>query len=472
MNHQNHYNFHSSPPVGQSMDGFAGSPVVGPTSAFNVLPPDVHQIQVLRGIVQSQSVQSSPMQQMPPQHQFQAPPPQQHLQYQQSEHEQLQAFQHQLASQMKGFHLQTPTSESTAVFQGYSTPAPLAGAPVIPVLVPVPPSTVPQAMPPTPQFSSPREAIVHPQQQHQNLNSVSAPDTSYLNDILSFDCTSNDITIEDILKNDPFLDLKESTSNIEENHITNSPLEEEDGEDLFTSFIDDSSCGPGSHDSSALGLGLGISTPMIPLPPPPPIKSGSNSATTSMINHSPVSNSTSPRSSNTTTFSFVPPSTPGLSHSGSLVSKSPKRLSSSPSRALRKARSFSNGTIMSGAGPQTSTGNFTFASSEPSNGTVTAPASANPTQEPQFSLSDCSGAFALYNYSFVFEQRPPPVPGSSSKLRRKSLPKIISKSIDKPGLRKSQLTLFHREVNGQPLCNPNVMKDMNSGMVVFQLNNK
>ncbi|CAH2350641.1 hypothetical protein CLIB1423_02S01750 [[Candida] railenensis] len=292
-----------------------------------------------------------------------------------------------------------------------------------------------------------------------------------------------ELTIEDILNSDPF-DSSLTNDNIV-SPMHNYTHNEEDEDVLISSFIDlESSTSP----SMPLGLGLDFN-----LDPP---KRQHYSASSSLSQKSKMHTSSSPNTSsvptNITTMSpttpIVPPQAP-FSHSktSSVDARSPKRISTSPSKShtfnvskkqIRKSSSFTGGVLSSpvGQGQSSSAGVAApFQVHLSNSGTIK--------QQPQFSLSDCSNSFSIIsnsteNFSFVMEMAPtspstvqttPTMQSSASnKLRRKSLSKIQPRSIEKPGLRKTQSSYFASDLEAQP---QKVLKGMNDGVVIFQLNN-
>ena len=292
-----------------------------------------------------------------------------------------------------------------------------------------------------------------------------------------------ELTIEDILNSDPF-DNSLTTDNIV-SPMHNYTHNEEDEDVLISSFIDlESSTSP----SIPLGLGLDFN-----LDPP---KRQHYLAQLLLPQKSKMHTSSSPNTSSVpTSIATISPTTPIVppqapfsnSKTGSVDARSPKRISTSPSKShtfnvskkqIRKSSSFTGGVLTSPVGQ----GHSNLAG-------VAAPFqvhlsnSGTIKQQPQFSLSDCSNSFSIVsnsteNFSFVMEMAPtspstvhttPTIPSSASnKLRRKSLSKIQPRSIEKPGLRKTQSSYFALDLEAQP---QKVLKGMNDGVVIFQLNN-
>lgn len=107
--------------------------------------------------------------------------------------------------------------------------------------------------------------------------------------------------------------------------------------------------------------------------------------------------------------------------------------------------------------------------------------------QPKFSLSECSNTFPVNsnttnNYSFIIEKKSFSVPShTNSKARRKSLPKMAQKSNERPVMRKMSTdasitkpsiqspTTVHQASNSTSVSSPKVLRNMKSGMLLFQL---
>lgn len=322
-----------------------------------------------------------------------------------------------------------------------------------------------------------------------------------------------DLTIEDILNSDPFENTQIHHTSFDDNmspdasHGNYTHNEEED-DALISSLIELDKTSP---NTIPLGLGLDMFTQAPPVIPAASNGGGSDLkpyqrhmkqiSTASTISAYTAASTPSPgigtsgsgsgsggTESTVPTTPVFPPTAPfSRNHSRKPSSdlRSPKKPATSPSKGthsfnvskkqLRKSSSFTNGIITSSstnsntspAGPGLDTRAAPFQVQISSSGTIK--------QQPLFSLSDCSNSFSINsseNFSFVMEMGPSPPSSavsssSNSKLRRKSLSKILPRSsIEKPGLRKTQSSYFSHDIEVHP---QKVLKEMNDGVVIFQL---
>lgn len=259
-----------------------------------------------------------------------------------------------------------------------------------------------------------------------------------------------EITIDDLLKDDPFLELTSPTK-IGDDSNDNS---------LISSLIDfDDVPHLQPQQNNFVGLGLDL-----------------NLELDNMLNGIPTNETNLKSNSNLSLYNKQ--STPEqeiLTESF----KSPRKKSTSPSKSstnnsnsptnkvLRKSSSF-GGTI-----PHSM-----------SNSSV--PAMPPLKNKTNFSLSECSNTFPVNsstsnNFSFVIEKKSLSL-SLSTKLRRRSLPKIISKSnersstkkgssISEPSINKPSYypPASHHQSTSSSSSSPKVLRNMKSGLILFQL---
>ncbi|CUM65967.1 uncharacterized protein PRCAT00003621001 [Priceomyces carsonii] len=142
-----------------------------------------------------------------------------------------------------------------------------------------------------------------------------------------------------------------------------------------------------------------------------------------------------------------------------LVKKANKRIPKPhPKKMLRHAKSFNDRSDLMNSAQNSST--LLLNLNPKSQNTST-----SPKHEPQFSFSECSSSFpvnGINNWSFVMEHE---------NIDNIKLKKALSSRIDKPTLKRSTSTTFF-ECNSVQKGNfngPKVLKDMRSGMALFQV---
>ena len=262
-----------------------------------------------------------------------------------------------------------------------------------------------------------------------------------------------EITIDDLLKDDPLLELTSPVALEDESHDNS----------LFSSFIDYEDISQPQPNFVGLGLDLDFSLSEIMNDP-----SANESTVKSNSNLSLCKRPATPEQDKLIEL-FVSPKKKSSSSpkSSSTTSNSPTKLSLD--KLFQKPDTFI-GTMPRSA----------------SNSSInTTPTNKN---QPSFSLSECSNTFPVNshttnNFSFVIERESFSVQSNSnSKLRRKSLPKINQKVNERPTMKKtssvtdasivkpnSHPPLAHHNSSSSLVTSPKVLRNMKSGMLLFQL---
>lgn len=261
-----------------------------------------------------------------------------------------------------------------------------------------------------------------------------------------------EITIDDLLKDDPLLELTSPVA-----------LEDESNDNsLFSSFIDYEDMSQPQPNFVGLGLDLDFNLNEI-------------------MNEPSTNGSTIKSSSNLSLYKR--PSTPEQDKLIELF-VSPRKKSTSPKSSSTRSSSptkYSLDKLIQK--PDTSSGTVPRSSSNSSINTTPANRS-----QPSFSLSECSNTFPVNsnttnNFSFVIEKKSFSIQSNAnSKLRRKSLPKISQKVNERPSVKKtSSVTdasivkpsnhtpIAHHHSGSSLASSPKVLRNMKSGMLLFQL---
>ncbi|CUM48963.1 uncharacterized protein AC631_03161 [Debaryomyces fabryi] len=268
-------------------------------------------------------------------------------------------------------------------------------------------------------------------------------------DVYEYD---KEITIDDLLKDDPLLELTSPVA-----------LEDESNDNsLFSSFIDYDDMSQPQPNFVGLGLDLDFNL--------------------NEIMNEPSTNGSTVKSNSNLSL-YKRPSTP---EQDKLIEQfgSPKKKSSSPKSSRTPSSSptkysldkvIQKSDTLIGAVPRSS-----------SNSSInTTPVNRS---QPSFSLSECSNTFPVNsnttnNFSFVIEKKSFSIQSNSnSKLRRKSLPKISQKVNERPSVKKANSVtdasivkpsnhtpIAHHHSSSSLATSPKVLRNMKSGMLLFQL---